>query len=134
MWEAKTVKLGSGRSLHAVQRGAGADLLLVHGALHTHQAWLSGPAAALAESARVTVIDRPGHGLSRRPRFVGTPREQAAQVAAGVDRLGVGRAIVVAHSFGALVALALAERFAERVAALVLVAPLVFPEPRLLEH
>ena len=42
--------------------------------------------------------------------------------------------MVVGHSFGALVALALAERLTARVAALVLIAPLVFPEPRLLEH
>lgn len=134
MWKSSTVDLGSGRSLHALQRGAGADVVLLHGALNTHYDWLMGPADALAESARVTLIDRPGHGLSRRPRFVGTPRDQAAQIAAGLDRLGVEKAVFVGHSFGALVSLALAERFPDRVDALVLVAPLVFPEPRLLEH
>ncbi|HEX8467929.1 MAG TPA: alpha/beta hydrolase [Allosphingosinicella sp.] len=134
MWGATTVDLGSGRSLHGLQRGTGPDVLLLHGALNTHYDWLTGPADALAEAARVTLIDRPGHGLSRRPRFVGTPRDQAAQIASGLDRLGVGPAVVVGHSFGALVSLALAERFPERVAALVLVAPLAFPEPRLLEH
>jgi pimeloyl-ACP methyl ester carboxylesterase len=134
MWKATTLDLGSGRSLHAVQQGAGGDILLLHGALTTHHDWLAGPAAALSEEARVTAIDRPGHGLSRRPRFVGTPRDQAAQIAAGLDRLGVGPAVVAGHSFGALVALALAERFPDRVTRLVLVAPLVFPEPRLLEH
>jgi pimeloyl-ACP methyl ester carboxylesterase len=100
----------------------------------TSHDWLAGPAGALAEEARVTVVDRPGHGLSRRPRFVGTPRDQAGQIAGGLDRLGVGPSVVVGHSFGALVALALAERFAERVTRLVLVSPLIFPEPRLLEH
>jgi pimeloyl-ACP methyl ester carboxylesterase len=134
MWKATTLDLGSGRSLHAVRQGAGGDVLLLHGALTTHHDWLAGPAAALSEEARVTAIDRPGHGLSRRPRFVGTPRDQATQIAAGLDRLGVGPAVVAGHSFGALVALALAERFPERVTQLVLVAPLVFPEPRLLEH
>jgi pimeloyl-ACP methyl ester carboxylesterase len=134
MWKAKTLDLGSGRSLHAVQKGAGEDVLLVHGAMTTHHDWLAGPAGALAEGARVTVLDRPGHGLSRRPRFVGTPRDQAAQIESGLDRLGVGRCIVVGHSFGALIALALAERFPDRVARLVLVSPLIFPEPRLLEH
>jgi pimeloyl-ACP methyl ester carboxylesterase len=109
-------------------------VLLLHGALATHHDWLTGPADALARSHRVTALDRPGHGLSRRPRFVGTPRDQAGQIASGLDRLGVGPAVVAGHSFGALVALALAERFPERVRALVLVAPLAFPEPRLLEH
>lgn len=134
MWQMKTLDLGSGRTLHAVQRGAGEDLLLLHGAMTTHHDWLAGPAGALSEDARVTLIDRPGHGLSRRPRFVGTPRDQAAQIAAGLDSLDVGPAVLVGHSFGALVALALAERFPDRVARLVLIAPLVFPEPRLLEH
>jgi pimeloyl-ACP methyl ester carboxylesterase len=100
----------------------------------TNHDWLAGPAGALAERARVTAIDRPGHGLSRRPRFVGTPRDQAGQIAQGLDRLGIGSAIVVGHSFGALVALALAERFPDRIDRLVLVSPLIFPEPRLLEH
>jgi pimeloyl-ACP methyl ester carboxylesterase len=100
----------------------------------THHDWVTGAAGAMTGSHRVTALDRPGHGLSRRPRFVGTPRDQAGQIASGADRLGIGPAVVVGHSFGALVALALAERFPERVRALVLVAPLAFPEPRLLEH
>lgn len=134
MWEATNLDLGSGRSLHSVRKGSGGDVLLLHGALTTHHDWLAGPADALAEGARVTAIDRPGHGLSRRPRFVGTPRDQAAQIAGALDRLDVGPSVLVGHSFGALVALALAERFPERVTGLVLVAPLTFPEPRLLEH
>lgn len=134
MWKSTTIDLGSDRSLHAVQRGAGEDVLLLHGALTTNHDWLTGPADALALENRVTALDRPGHGLSRRPRFVGTPRDQVRQIEAGLDRLGVGPAVVVAHSFGALVALALAERSPDRVTGLILVAPLIFPEPRLLEH
>jgi pimeloyl-ACP methyl ester carboxylesterase len=134
MWETATLDLGSGRSLHTLRRGTGPDVLLLHGAMTTHHDWLTGPANAAADAARVILVDRPGHGLSRRPRFVGTPRDQAGQIAAGLDRLGVGSATVVGHSFGALVALAMAERFPERIEALVLVAPLAFPEPRLLEH
>lgn len=134
MWKKTILDLGSDRSLHAAQQGAGADVLLLHGAMTTHHDWLAGPAGAVSERARVTAVDRPGHGLSRRPRFVGTPRDQAKQIADGLDRLAVGPAVVVGHSFGALVALALAERFPERVTRLVLVSPLVFPEPRPLEH
>ena len=85
MWTATTLDLGSGRSLHLVQQGAGGDVLLIHGAMTTHQDWLAGPAGAISERARVTVIDRPGHGLSRRPRFVGTPRDQAGQIVAGTS-------------------------------------------------
>lgn len=134
MWNSLDIQLGESRSLHAVQMGGGADFVLIHGALTTHHDWLCGPAGPLAELGRVTIVDRPGHGASRRPRFFGTPRDQAGQIAAGLAKLAIGPATIVAHSFGALVALALAECHPERVEALVLAAPLAFPEPRLLEH
>jgi pimeloyl-ACP methyl ester carboxylesterase len=133
--EEHTFELGSGRRLHLHQEGSGPDVVLIHGAMTTAHDWLESPVhKSLIKSHRVTTIDRPGHGLSRRPRFAGTPREQADQIAVGLEQLGVGRAVLAAHSYGALVALALAERHPALVAELVLVAPLAFPEPRLVEH
>jgi pimeloyl-ACP methyl ester carboxylesterase len=135
MWEETNIDLGSGRSLNTATSGTGPDLVLIHGALTTSHDWRVSPvAAALARDWRVTILDRPGHGGSRRPRFGGTPRDQADQIAAGLDRLGVERPLVAAHSLGGLVALALAERQPERVASLLLLAPVAFPEPRPLEH
>jgi pimeloyl-ACP methyl ester carboxylesterase len=128
------IALEAERSLYAVQAGRGPDLVLLHGALSTHQDWLEGPFDALARRFRVTAIDRPGHGESLRPRFEGTPRDQAGQIRAGLKEIGVQRAIFVGHSMGGMVALALAEQFPEMVASLVLVAPLAFPETRPLEH
>ena len=134
MLQVRTVELGPEKSLHAATDGEGPDVLLLHGALATHQDWLAGPFGALTRFGRITAIDRPGHGLSRRRRFEGDPRAQARQIAAGLDALGIARAVVVGHSMGGLVALALAELFAERVSELVLVAPIAFPELRLIEH
>jgi pimeloyl-ACP methyl ester carboxylesterase len=134
MTDARTIELAQGRSLHTLQAGEGPDIVLIHGALATSHDWLSGPFEALAALGRVTAIDRPGHGLSRRPRFDATPRAQARQIREGLDRLGTERPLIVAHSFGALVSLAYAELFQEQVAHLVLLGPLAFPEPRLIEH
>lgn len=131
----RTLDLGESRTLHFHQEGKGPDVVLLHGAMTTGHDWLHSEVhETLIKSGRVTVIDRPGHGLSRRPRFGGTPREQADQIAEGLAQLGIRRAVLVGHSFGALVALALAERHPKLVSQLVLVAPLAFPEPRLLEH
>jgi pimeloyl-ACP methyl ester carboxylesterase len=130
----KTIALGLERSLHIVQAGKGPDLVLIHGALTTHWDWLEGPFDALARRFRVTAVDRPGHGLSRRPRFEGTPRDQAAQIRAGLGELGIERAAFVGHSMGGMVSLAMAEQFPEAVARLVLAAPIAFPETRPLEH
>lgn len=134
MWNEQTIPLGDGRSLHLRQAGRGPDLVLVHGALTTSHDWSCSPAAGLAARHRVTIVDRPGHGLSRRPRMAGTPRDQARQLLRGLDLAGVERPLVVAHSYGGLVALAMAEAEADRLAGLVLVAPIAFPEPRLIEH
>jgi pimeloyl-ACP methyl ester carboxylesterase len=134
MLQVRTTELGRDRSLHSVTAGEGPDILLLHGALATHQDWLVGPFEALARFGRVTAIDRPGHGKSRRPRFEGDPRAQARQIAEGLDAIGIERSVVVAHSMGGLVALALAELFPERVSELVLVAPLAFPELRPIEQ
>lgn len=131
----ETIDLGSGRSLFVHREGTGPDVVLIHGAMTTSHDWLVSPVfRALTKSYCVSVVDRPGHGLSRRPRFGGSPREQADQVAGGLGRLGIRRAVVVAHSYGSLVALAMAQRHPTLVTELVLVAPLVFPEPRMIEH
>ena len=133
--EVRSVELGPDRSLHAVSAGEGSDVVLIHGALNTSADWLAGPFDAIAEAGvRVTAIDRPGCGRSRRPRFSGAPRDQAEQIRAGLAAMGIERPLIVAHSFGGLVSLAYAELFPEALSGLVLVAPLAFPEPRPLEH
>jgi pimeloyl-ACP methyl ester carboxylesterase len=135
MLKKQTLELGSGRSLYVHQEGAGPDLVLIHGAMTTSHDWLVSPVfSALTKSHRVTVIDRPGHGLSRRPRFGGSPREQADQIMEGLGAVGIQTAEVAAHSYGCLIALAMAERNPAAIAALTLVAPLAYPEPRLIEH
>ncbi len=130
----EVIELGQDRSLRCVQGGKGADLVLLHGALATHGDWLAGPFEWLAGDFRVTALDRPGHGGSRRPRFEGTPRDQARQIREGLRQLGVKRATIAGHSLGGLVSLALAEQFPEFVQSLALIAPVVFPEPRPIEH
>jgi pimeloyl-ACP methyl ester carboxylesterase len=133
MWTEQTIALGNGRSLHVRQAGRGPDIVFIHGALATGHDWTA-PAEPLVRRHRVTIVDRPGHGFSRRPRLEGTPRDQARDILAGLGRLGVERPLVVAHSYGAVVALAMAEAASDALAGLILFAPLAFPELRLVEH
>ena len=135
MVENRTLELSEGRSLHAFIKGEGPDVLLLHGMLETSHDWLVWMLDGLVQAGcRVIVVDRPGHGLSRRRRFDGTPRAQAEQIREALDLLGIERPIILSHSFGGLVSLAYAEKFPEAVSALVMIAPVAFPEPRLLEH
>lgn len=126
--------LGGGRSLHVVEAGSGPPLVLIHGALVTHHDWLEGPFATLAASHRALAVDRPGHGRSERPRFLASPHAQAEQIRSGLALLDVRRPIVVAHSFGGLVALAWAAAHAEELAGMVLLAPIAFHEFRPVEQ
>jgi len=123
----QTLDLGAERSLHVAVNGAGEDIVLIHGALTTGCDWEGPPLDALAGLGRLVVVDRPGHGLSRRPRYRPSPRLQAEQIRDGLSRIGAGRPLLVAHSLGAMVALAYAEQFPDAIAGLVLVAPLAFP-------
>src|SRR5207237_3975823 len=130
----RTIELGPERSLHAAIAGAGADIVLLHGAMTTHLDWLDGPFEALAGRGRAIAVDRPGHGLSRRPRFAGDPQVQAAQLREGLRALDVRRPVLVGHSFGCLCALTYAERYPDEVAGLVLIGPLAIAEVRPFKH
>ncbi|WP_217145104.1 alpha/beta fold hydrolase [Streptomyces sp. AC627_RSS907] len=96
-------------------------LLLVHGSATSSRSWDT-LVPLLTTSHRVIRIDLPGHGRSAEP--VGgdyAVPEQGRRIGAALDRLGVGRAIVVGHSSGGYVATALAEQRPDLVTALVLI-------------
>jgi pimeloyl-ACP methyl ester carboxylesterase len=96
--------------LHFVDRGDGPVVVLLHGngvSLQDFEA--SGVLDLAAKNHRVIAFDRPGFGYSDRPRSrVWTPLEQSGLIVQALKQLGVQRAAVVGHSWGTLVALAMA--------------------------
>ncbi|MBD0270935.1 MAG: alpha/beta hydrolase [Acetobacteraceae bacterium] len=122
-----------GTRLHYSDRGKGRPVVLLHGNAVTGADYnTSGVADRLVGKHRVVVFDRPGFGHSQRPRGRRwTAAEQADLIHAALARLDVGPAVVVGHSWGTLVALALAERHPRGVAGLVLLSGYYFPVPRL---
>lgn len=96
--------------LHYVDRGSGTPLVLLHGNGVTLQDYkVSGVLDLASEKYRVIAFDRPGFGYSERPRTtIWTPAAQARLLANALRRLGVGPAVIVGHSWGTLVALAMA--------------------------
>ncbi len=88
------------------------------------------PARAALRRAgyRVVAFDRPGHGYSARPhpgRY--TPEVQARLLHDLLARLGVGRAVLVGHSWGTSLALVYALRYPGDVAGLVLAGAVAYP-------
>jgi pimeloyl-ACP methyl ester carboxylesterase len=122
-----------GVRLHYIEAGHGSPVVLLHGnGASAADFAASGLLSRLAESHRVIAFDRPGYGWSERPRSrIWSADRQARLVADALDALGVERAIVLGHSWGTLVALALALRAPERVRGLALLSGPYFPEPRL---
>lgn len=79
---------------------------------------------------RLIFVDRPGCGYSQRiGREDAAPEQQAAVVAALLDRLGVGRAVLVGHSWGGAVAAAFAVDHPDRTAGLVFLSAATHPWP-----
>lgn len=120
-----------GVRLHYIERGQGDPLVLIHGNGSLVQDFLiSGIVDELAKRYRVIVFDRPGFGYSARPRRFWTPQAQAALLHAALERLGVQKAHVLGHSWGALVAAALALDFPVFVESLVLESGYFYPTMR----
>jgi pimeloyl-ACP methyl ester carboxylesterase len=118
-----------GVRLHYVERGAGAPLVLLHGNGSMIQDFeSSGLIDLAARNYRVIVFDRPGFGHSDRPRHVvWTPAAQAELINSALERLGVAHAIVLGHSWGASVAVALALKYPTLVQGLVLASGYYYP-------
>jgi pimeloyl-ACP methyl ester carboxylesterase len=122
----------NGVRLHYVERGSGAPLVLLHGNGSMIQDFeSSGLIDLAAKDYRVIVFDRPGFGHSDRPRnVVWTPAAQAELISSALHRLGVSHAIVLGHSWGASVAVALALKYPKLVQGLVLASGYYYPTLR----
>src|SRR5947209_5645003 len=114
--ELKNPPIGSfmecdGVRLHYVEFGEiGAPcVVLFHGNGSMIQDFLiSGLAELLARNNRVVCFDRPGFGYTQRPRSrMWTATAQADLFVKALDQLGVRNPVVLGHSWGALVAIAL---------------------------
>ncbi len=122
-----------GVRLHYIERGQGQPLVLFHGnGSMAEDLDISGLLNLTAEHYRVIVFDRPGYGYSERPRHrQWTPTEQAQLLHRALQQLGIEQAIVAGHSWGTLVALAMALDYPQSVRSLVLLSGYYYPSIRL---
>lgn len=121
-----------GLKLHYVDQGTGQAVLLLHGNGSIIQDFeCSGLIALASQKYRVIVYDRPGFGHTRRPRStMWDAVKQADLIYRALVKIGVSRATVLGHSWGASVAVALALRHPNFVCGLVLVSGYYYPTMR----
>jgi pimeloyl-ACP methyl ester carboxylesterase len=118
------VEVAGGRIHYREAGPAGAPpVVLIHGILSQMRVWDYGVAEGLAADHRVILVDRPGWGYSKLAGARPGIGMQAAMIAEALGKLGVEKALVVGHSMGGAVSLALAQAHPERVRALALIAP-----------
>jgi len=115
-----------GVRLHYVDTGdkpgqEGPPLLFVHGWLGQLNHF-SFALATFFPERRVVLVDRPGCGYSQVARAP-TIAENAAIMAAFMNRIGLEKPLVVGHSLGGAIALALALDHGAKIAGLALIAP-----------
>ncbi len=124
----------AGAALHVVDIGprdpAGLPIVMLHGASSNLEAMRQPVGERLAKSHRVILIDRPGHGWSTRASLGdSTPAIQGRMIDEALARLGIGRAIFVVHSWAGALGARMALDYPERIAGLVMLAPVAYPWP-----
>ena len=122
----------TGATLHVIDIGPrdapGPPIVLIHGASSNLKAMQQPLGDMLAGKHRVILIDRPGHGWSSRVRQEdSTPAVQGRMIEEALEKLGVGPAIFVVHSWAGALGARMALEYPARVAGLVMLAPALYP-------
>ena len=123
-----------GGSVHFVEKGdpAKQTLVLIHGLTGQLQHFTYALVDMLADDYHVIAVDRPGCGYSTRDSAdLGRLSEQGRMIQEFLDSKGVSDPVLVGHSLGGAVSLAMALDYPEKTKALALLAPLtqVMPGP-----
>jgi pimeloyl-ACP methyl ester carboxylesterase len=127
----------TGGRIHYVEMGpkdaSGPPVVMIHGILAQLRHFSYALADRIAKDHRVILIDRPGWGHStivgRRPGI----GAQADMIAEALDTLGVEKPLVVGHSMGGAVSLALALRHPGLPRGLALIAPYTQPVEKVVD-
>ncbi|GAC1325716.1 MAG: hypothetical protein NVSMB13_09370 [Mycobacteriales bacterium] len=112
---------GNGVRLRATRwPGAGPPVLLLHGLASQRRFWnLVVPGLVGRDGPAVLALDQRGHGDSEQPATGYDTETVVSDALTALDSLGLSRVVVVGHSWGATVALALAAAHPERTLAVV---------------
>lgn len=113
-----------GNRIYYVEKGEGRPILFIHGlGGHLHQ--LRHPLFdRFGPGYRLIALDRPGSNYSTRPeKFTGRLPEQAEMIVGFIDKLGLEKPLLVGHSLGGAVALAVALDHPDKISGLALISP-----------
>jgi pimeloyl-ACP methyl ester carboxylesterase len=119
----KTVALPNGETLAYIDMGkpAGEPVVLIHGYTDSARDWVP-LLPYLSSDLRLILVDLRGHGKSGKPECCYTRLDFAYDIKLLLDQLHIGKAAIVGHSLGSIVAQTFAEYWPERTSRVVLIA------------
>jgi pimeloyl-ACP methyl ester carboxylesterase len=115
------------RKVHYTSSGNGPAVVLLHGFLEDLTMWDEFE-REFSKKNRVVRIDLLGHGLTENQGDVHSMEDQAEMVKNVLDELEIDRYVVIGHSMGGYIALALAELYPEDLTGLVLMNSTSLPD------
>jgi pimeloyl-ACP methyl ester carboxylesterase len=129
--EGKAVEV-TGATLNVLDIGprdaSGPPIVLIHGASSNLEAMRRPLGDRLAVHHRVILIDRPGHGWSSASaEETSTPAAQGRMIEEALKHLDVGPVVLVVHSWAGALGARMAIDYPERLAGLVMLAPVTHP-------
>lgn len=101
------------------EQGKGTAVILLHGFLENKTMW-NAFISELRQKHRIITIDLLGHGETECLGYVHSMEDQADMVHAVLNELKIRKAVLVGHSMGGYVALALAELYPDAIKGIVL--------------
>ncbi len=122
----KTIKY-KGADVVYSQSGSGQTILLLHGFLEDRHMW-DELAANLEGEFNIVRLDLLGQGESGNIGYVHSIEEQAEVAMAVLQDLEVTTCVVVGHSMGGYIALAFAEKYADKVKGVILLHSTAYPD------
>lgn len=118
-----------GERLHFLEQGSGPPILMIHGLGGQMRNFHKSLVDALAKDHRVVLVDRPGSGYSTRKSGRSARLTVQADAIAGLIRkLDLEKPLLVGHSLGGALSLAVALNYPDLIGGLALVAPLTRPQ------
>jgi 3-oxoadipate enol-lactonase len=108
-------------------RGSGKAVVLLHGFCGSSMYWQY-VISELEKNYRVIAPDLRGHGKTSVPEGTYTMESMADDIAQLLQKLNISEAVLFGHSLGGYIALAFAEKYAERLRGLSLVHSTAFPD------
>jgi pimeloyl-ACP methyl ester carboxylesterase len=117
-----------GERLHFLDKGTGPPVVMIHGLSGQMGNFTHSLVGRLCGDFRVVAFDRPGSGYSTRsPDAEAGLRAQAATLAKAIGMLKLERSVLVGHSLGGAVALAIALDHPDCAGVVALISPATHP-------